>query len=47
MVFNDGNKLSLDGGEIKAQEIKLSESSIYKEVMGYVYENLLNSEKVD
>lgn len=47
MVFNDGNKLSLDGGEIKAQEIKLSESSIYKEVMGYVDENLLNSEKVD
>lgn len=47
MVFNDEDKLSLDGGEVKANEVELSKSEIYKEVTGYVDKNLLNSEKVD
>ena len=47
MAFNDGNKLCLDGGEVKNQKIGLSKSDIYNEVTEYVDENLTNSEKID
>lgn len=47
MAFNDGNKLSLDGGEVKTQEVRLSKSELYREVIKYVDRNLENSEKVD
>lgn len=47
MAFNDGNKLSLDGGEVKNQQIGLNKSDIYEEVTEYVDDNLVNSGKID
>ena len=30
MAFNEGNKLSLDGGEVEIREVSLSKAEIYK-----------------
>ena len=47
MVFNEGNKLSLDGGELEIHEIQISKNDIYKKVRNYLDENVINSSEIE
>ena len=47
MTFNEGNKLSLDGGEVKNREIQLTKAELYKKVDKYICENVINSNEID
>ena len=47
MAFNEGNKLSLDGGEVKIKKIQLTKSDIYKQVDEYIEDNVINSNEIE
>lgn len=47
MVFNDGNKISLDGGELSNKKTKIGKQDLYNMVDEYIKENILNSDELE
>ena len=45
--MNNGNKISIDGGEITEKEIAIGKMDLYKQIARYVKQNILNSEDID
>ena len=46
-IMNNGNKISIDGGEITEKEIAIGKMDLYKQIARYVKQNILNSEDID